>query len=161
MLQLIPKLLRTRIPLLLLSLRAPAPSLSIPFLIQRDGGSVKNPRIFGYKLTEWSLTDGIRYCTEFVLYKNTLFSIEPQVFLESLEIQPQNILRISLLNTSFKPICLVLMRFCVKLEKWASASFLGYSYLSEPRYSYKRYSNKDNSVYLKCIARGKRLIFMK
>ena len=72
---------------------------------------------FCVQLTEWSLTNGIRHCTEFVLYKNTFFSIEPQVFLESLEIQPQNILRISLLNTSFKPICLVLMRFCVKLEK--------------------------------------------
>ena len=75
-----------------------------------------------------SRDEGIVLHTLSFFYKNTFFSSEPWVFLESLEFQPQNILRIFLLDTSFQLICLILKRFCVKINKWASAIFLPYSY---------------------------------
>ena len=46
-----------------------------------------------------------------------LFEFEPQVFLEFLDLQPQNILGIFLLDASFQLICLILKRFCIKLKK--------------------------------------------
>ena len=70
-----------------------------------------------------------------------LFSFEPHVFLESLEFQPQNILWIFLLDTSFQ-LSYFETNLCENREMILSNNLilLLFSRDFEPRYFYKRYS---------------------
>ena len=92
-----------------------------------------------------SRDEGIVLHTLSFFYKNTFFSSEPWVFLESLEFQPQNILGIFLSPADMPYFEAILCKTQEMSLSHILTSFLFSSYF-EPRYSYKRYSNKKKTV---------------